>query len=63
MAGYVALRGLCLEREYLYIQKRFPVNKEKYRYILKTNERGKVIYFSPHIFRGVKLKCAKARFY
>ena len=40
MARYVALRGKNLEayvkKEYLYIQKRFPVNKDKYRYILKN---------------------------
>ena len=28
----------------------------------KNNKRGKVIYFSQHIFRGVTVKCAEARF-
>ena len=28
----------------------------------KTNKPGKVIYFSQHIFRGVKLKCVETRF-
>ena len=28
----------------------------------KTNKHGKVIYFSQHILKGVKLKCVQARF-
>ena len=30
---------------------------------LKTNKCGKIVYFSQHIFGGVKLKCAETRFY
>ena len=44
-------------------KKDFSLIKKNIGIYSKTNKCGKVIYFSPHIFRGVKLKCAKARFY
>ena len=67
MAGYVELRGKTYEayvkKDTVRIFKKvFPLIKTNICIYWKTNKYGKVIYFYQHIFRGVKLKCAEARF-
>ena len=66
-ARYVALRG---KNQEAYVKKKIFVYSKKISHLIETNigiyqknnKRGKVIYFSQHIFRGVTVKCAEARF-
>ena len=52
-----------LKKENIFIFKKdFPVIKTNIGIYQKTNKRGKVVHFSQHIFRGIKLKCAEASF-
>ena len=50
------------KRTSIYSKKDFLLIKTNLGIYEQNNKRGKVIYFSKHIFRGVKLKCVEARF-
>ena len=65
-ARYVALRGKnqenCVKKKNICISVYSHLIETNIGIYQKNNKRGKVIYFSQHIFRGVTVKCAEARF-